>query len=222
MSFQDKENLSDLTVINKETWFNEDVYFYGNVYGLEKEAAAGIGSTNIISNANSSVAVSIANTVTVTTNNVGIVTLTQSNIGIANTVTLERSGHVQELFERANILSTALTGTINLNVLSGTLYYYTQNATGNWTVNVTGNQNTTLNSVLPVNKSVTVTLLSTQGGSAYYANTFQVDGVTITPKWMNSITPTGGYTNSINIYTFVIIKTADNTYTVIGSLNRTT
>ena len=218
MPFKDKENLSDLYTFGNAVYFNDDVWFYGNVYGLaESVAEAGIGSTSIISNANSSVAVSIANTVTVTTNNVGIVTLSQNNIGIANTVTLESTGIVQQLFENINVSSTALTGTINLDILSGTLFYYTTDATDNWTFNVRANSSTSLNAILPVGKSVTVTILTTQGSSAKYASTFKVDGSTISPKWQGGTTPSSGYASSVNIYTYTIIKTADATFTVIAS-----
>lgn len=205
--------MEDLNVFGDETYFNKKVTFFGGTEGID---------TDRIFRNNSSVAVGSSETITVTTNSVGIVTFTQENIGIANTITLQSSGFVQQLFERINVSSTALTGTAHLDILSGSLYYYTANAVGNWTFNVRANSTTTLNNVLPVGKSLTVTILTTQGGSAYYANAFQVDGVAIIPKWMNGVTPSAGYTNSINIYTFVIIKTADSTYTVIGSLNRTT
>jgi Zn-dependent alcohol dehydrogenase len=218
MPFEDKEELSDLQTFGKTVFFNDDVWFYGNVYGLT-EAVSGIGSTSIINNANSNVAVSIANTVTVTTNNVGIVTLTQNNIGIANTVTLENTGIVQQLFENVNLSSTALTGTIDLNILSGTLFYYTTNAAADWTFNVRGNASTTLNAILPVGKSVTVTILSTQS-TARLASTFKVDGSTISPKWQGGTTPSAGFASAVNIYTYTIIKTADATFTVLASLTK--
>jgi Zn-dependent alcohol dehydrogenase len=220
MPFEDKENLSDLKTFGNAVYFNDDVHFYGNVYGLaEAVAAAGIGSTSIISNANSSVAVSIANTVTVTTNNVGIVTFAQNNIGIANTVTLERTGIVQQLFENVNLSSTALTGTIDLDILSGTLFYYTANAAADWTFNVRGNASTTLNAILPIGKSVTVTILSTQS-TARLASTFKVDGSTISPKWQGGTAPTSGFASAVNVYTYTIIKTADATFTVLASLTK--
>jgi hypothetical protein len=206
-------------VLFRSVWFNNDVRFYGNVYGL-KENAVGIASTSIISNSFSNVSVSIGNTITITTNSVGIVTFTQDNIGIANTVTLERTGIVQQLFENVNISSTALTGTIDLDILSGTLFYYTANASANWTFNFRGNSSTTLNSILPIGKSVTVTILSTQGGTAYYANTFKVDGTTISPKWQGGSAPTSGYTSAINVYTYSVVKTADATFTIFASLNK--
>jgi hypothetical protein len=206
---------------NKTAVFNGDVHFYGNIFGIEDAViATGIGSTSIISNAKSSVDVSIGNTVTVTTSNVGIVTFTSDNIGIANTVTLERTGIVQQLFENANVSSTALTGTIDLDILSGTLFYYTANASANWTFNLRGNSSTTLNSILPIGKSVTVTILTTQGATARYANTFKIDGTTITPKWQGGTTPSSGFVSSINIYTYSAIKTADATFTVFASLTK--
>jgi len=202
---------------NKNAVFNGNVHFYGQVFGLE-ESAVGFGSTSIISNANSKVEVGIGNTITVTTNNVGIVTFAQNNIGIANTITFERTGIVQQLFENVNVSSTALTGTINLDILSGTLFYYTADASANWTFNIRGNSSTTLNTILPIGKSVTITVLSTQGGTARYASGFTIDGSSVSPKWQGGTAPSAGFTNSINTYTYSIVKTADATFTVFGSL----
>lgn len=213
MPFEDKENLTDLKTFTDAVYFNDDAHFYGNVYGLE---TANIGITSIVNN-NSNVTVQSNETITVTTNGVGIVTFSQSNIGIANTVTFERTGIVQQLFENVNVSSTALTGTIDLDILSGTLFYYTANATDNWTFNVRGNSSTSLNAILPIGKSVTVTILSTQGSSAKYASTFKVDGTTISPKWQGGTAPTSGFASSINIYTYTIVKTADATFTVLAS-----
>jgi len=201
--------------------FNQDVYFYGNIYGLEQAVAAtGIGSTSLISKNNSKVEVNSNQSVVVTTNSVGIVTFTQNNIGIANTVTLERTGIVQQLFENVNVSSTALTGTINLDILSGTLFYYTADASANWTFNIRGNSSTSLNSILPVGKSVTITVLSTQGGTARDASGFTIDGSSVSPKWQGGTAPSTGFTSSINVYTYSIVKTADATFTVFGSLTK--
>ena len=213
MPFEDKENLTDLKTFTDAVYFNDDAHFYGNVYGLE---TANIGITSIVNN-NSNVTVQSNETITVTTNGVGIVTFSQSNIGIAKTVTFESTGIVQQLFENVNVSSTALTGTIDLDILSGTLFYYTANATDNWTFNVRGNSSTSLNAILPIGKSVTVTILSTQGSSAKYASTFKVDGTTISPKWQGGTAPTSGFASSINIYTYTIVKTADATFTVLAS-----
>ena len=215
MPFEDKENLTDLKTFTDAVYFNDDAHFYGNVYGLE---TANIGITSIVKN-NSNVTVQSDETVTVTTNSVGIVTFSQSNIGIANTVTLQNTGIVQQLFENVNLSSTALTGTIDLDILSGTLFYYTANAAADWTFNVRGNASTTLNAILPVGKSVTVTILSTQS-TARLASTFKVDGTTISPKWQGGTAPTSGFASAVNTYTYAIVKTADATFTVLASLTK--
>ena len=75
----------------------------------------------------------------------------------------------------------------------------------------------TLNSILATGQSVTCTLLITNGSTAYYPSTIQVDGVAVTPKWQNGISASSVNVNSTVAYTFVIIKTASATYTVLGS-----
>lgn len=201
---------------NKNAVFNGNVHFYGQVFGLEESGA----SVSKIVYEDSNVTVSSGNTITVTTNNVGVVTFTPGNIGIAQTVILERTGIVQQLFENVNVSSTALTGTINLDILSGTLFYYTADASANWTFNIRGNSSTTLNSILPIGKSVTITVLSTQGATARYASGFTIDGSSVSPKWQGGTAPSSGFTSSINVYTYSIVKTADATFTVFGSITK--
>jgi hypothetical protein len=75
----------------------------------------------------------------------------------------------------------------------------------------------TLNSILAVGQSVTCSLLVTNGGTAYYPSTIQVDGSTVTPKWQTGIAPTAGNANSVDVYTFAIVKTANLTYTVLAA-----
>ena len=75
----------------------------------------------------------------------------------------------------------------------------------------------TLNSILSTGQSVTCSLLVVNGGTAYYPSTIQVDGVSVTPKWQNGISASSVNVNSTVAYTFVIIKTASSTYTVLGS-----
>jgi hypothetical protein len=221
MPFEDRENLTDLKTFTDAVYFNDDVHFYGNVYGLEEAviSAVGLGSTSIISKNNSKIEVNSNETITIATNSVGIVTFAQNNIGIANTLTLERTGIVQQLFENVNLSSTALTGTIDLDILSGTLFYYTANAGADWTFNVRGNASTSLNAILPVGKSVTVTVLSTQS-TARLASTFKVDGSTISPKWQGGTAPSSGFASAVNTYVYTIIKTADATFTVFASITK--
>jgi hypothetical protein len=120
-------------------------------------------------------------------------------------------------FETNSVSATAATGTVNVDLSTAAVHYYTANAAANWTFNFRGNSGTTLNSILSVGQSATVAFLNTNGSTAYYPTAFQVDGVSVTPKWQGGAAPTAGNASSIDSYTFTIIKTASATYTVLAS-----
>jgi hypothetical protein len=124
------------------------------------------------------------------------------------------------IIETATISATAATGTINYDVLSQTVLYYTTNASANWTVNIRGNSGSSLNSTLLTNQSLSVVFMVTQGSTAYYNNVVQIDGTTVTPKWQGGIAPTFGNTSGVDVYNYTIIKTASATYTVFASQSR--
>jgi len=115
------------------------------------------------------------------------------------------------------ITAAAATGTINVDVQTAAISYYTVDATANWTINLRGDGSTTLSSLLAVGDSVTAVMAAAQGATPYYPNVVQVDGVTVTPKWLN-VAPAAGTANAVDVYTFVVVKTASSpTYTVFGS-----
>jgi hypothetical protein len=148
---------------------------------------------------------------------------TSGNVGVGVTPTgsngiLQIAGHasVQTLLEKATISATAATGTINFDVLTQPVLYYTSNASANWTINIRGDSTTTLNSIMQTGQSMTVAFLVTQGTTAYYQTVLQIDGTSVTPKWQGSA-PTSGNASSVDVYVITIIKTASATYTVFES-----
>ena len=122
------------------------------------------------------------------------------------------------LIESATISATSATGTINFDAVTQAVLYYTSNSSANWTVNIRGNSGTTLNSLLSTGQAITVAFLATNGGTAYYNNVVQVDGTTtnVTTRWQN-VAPSTGNANSIDVYTYTVIKTGSATYTVLAS-----
>jgi hypothetical protein len=67
--------------------------------------------------------------------------------------------------------------------------------------------------VLATGDATTVVWLNTNGSTAYYPSTIQIDGTTVTPKVPSAIS--SGNASSIDAYSFTIIKTASATYTVL-------
>jgi hypothetical protein len=119
--------------------------------------------------------------------------------------------------ETATVSTANATANVTLNAITQSILYYTGNATANTTINITGNSTVSLNNVMANGQSISVVFMNTQGATAYYVNGYQIDGVAVTPKWQSGTAPTSGNVNSIDVYSFTAIKTANATYTVLAS-----
>jgi len=121
---------------------------------------------------------------------------------------------VRGLEEDVNVVASAATGTINFDVSTASVWYYTSNATANHTLNFRYSSGVTLSSVLAVGDAITLVWLNTNGATAYYPNVIQIDGSAVTPKVPTAIS--AGNVSAIDAYSFTIIKTAATpTYTVL-------
>jgi hypothetical protein len=120
---------------------------------------------------------------------------------------------VKGLNEDVNIVAAAATGTINFDVGTASILYYTTNATANHTLNFRYSSGVSLNTFMAVGDSLTVVWLNTNGATAYYPSAFTIDSVSVTPKVPAAIT--AGNASAIDAYTFTIIKTASATWTVL-------
>jgi len=83
-------------------------------------------------------------------------------------------------------------------------------------MNFRGDSDETLNSIISTGESITASFLVTNGGTAYYPTAFEIDGSSVTPKWSGGSAPTGGNADSIDAYSFTIIKTGDAAFTVLA------
>jgi hypothetical protein len=147
------------------------------------------------------------------------------NVSFAQTLALGVSNTLMELTlsaaaETVTIAATAATGTVNFDVSTQSILYYTSNASANWTLNIRGSSSVTLNSIMATGQSVTVTHLVTQGGTAYYNSALTVDGTSVTPKWSGGSAPSAGNANSVDVYTYTLIKTGSGSFTVFASQTR--
>lgn len=122
-----------------------------------------------------------------------------------------------DIAEITTVSATAATGTINYDVTTQSVLFYTTAATANWTLNIRGNSTTTLNSLLATNQTLTIAFLVTTGATAYYSNALTIDGVSVTPKYQGGTAWSSGNASSIDVYTYTIVKTASATYTVLAS-----
>lgn len=122
--------------------------------------------------------------------------------------------------EVATVSATAATGTINFDVTTQSVLYFTTNASGNFTVNFRGSSGTSLNTIMATGESLSATFLVTNGATAYYNSAVTIDGNSVTPKYQGGTAYTSGNASSIDSYTYVIIKTGSAAFTVLASVTK--
>jgi hypothetical protein len=171
----------------------------------------------------------VTGTLPIANGGTGATTLAAANIPVVNvantfTGTQTFSGTssalamiLNDAAEVATVSATAATGTINYDVTTQSVQYYTSNASANWTVNFRASSGTSLNTAMTTGQSVTVAFLVTQGSTAYYNNVVQVDGTTVTPKYQGGTAPAAGNASSVDVYMYTIVKTGSAAFTVFAS-----
>lgn len=182
-------------------------------------AAGGVTLTNPLSvGSGGTGATSLAGANIPLTNAANTFTATQSLIGSSSTAGLK----IADVLETASVSTIAATGTINYDITTQVVVFYTINASANWTVNFRGSGGTTLNTLMAVGESVTAAFLVTQGATAYFNSAVQIDGTTsgVTTRWQGGTAPSAGNPSGVDAYTYTIIKTANATFSVFAAQTR--
>ena len=130
-------------------------------------------------------------------------------------------GAIQSLTEKVSIdTGSGPSGTVPFDVLTSALLYNTQGAGGDWTLNIRGNGSTSMNTIMDTGESLTVAHLATITGSEYRMTQLQIDGSNITPEWQGGEAPGEGNVNSVDVYTFTVIKTGNAAFTALAALTQ--
>ena len=153
---------------------------------------------------------------------VGNVTIGNTTVGLGNTATsignlALNNATIENIQEPSNVAAFAATGTINMDILSNVVMVLTSNAAANWTVNFRGNSGTTFNNAVAVGNAINTSMLVPQGATAYYNSAVTIDGNSVTPKYQGGTAWTAGNANATDTYSYVVVKTAANVYTVLTS-----
>ena len=140
--------------------------------------------------------------------------LTTDGLTSDGSVDVNGTLEIEEVSEKVTTI-TSTSGTITFDTASQAVIYATANQTANRTINFTN-----VNSRITTGQSCTCSILMTQGSTAYYLSSYQVDGSAVTPKWSGGSAPSAGNASGIDVYTFTIIKTASATFTVLASVTQ--
>ena len=138
--------------------------------------------------------------------------------GVTSTTSLTVGpGLVQE---KLYTVASALTGTVNFDVVTnGLVQYHTTNSSATFVANLRGDGSTTFNSLMHIGQTSVFTLYSAQNNTSYYMTDFQIDGSSITEKWNGGSAPSAGTGSGVDVYTFNIMKTANATFTVFATFS---
>jgi hypothetical protein len=94
------------------------------------------------------------------------------------------------------------------------VHFYTLSATNNFIIDVVGSVST-YDSMAAVNSSRTICVINTSGTTAYVP-ILKIDGFNQSVRWQGN--QSTGNPNSLDVWTFTIIKTGASAYTVLGSV----
>ena len=107
--------------------------------------------------------------------------------------------------EKLSTKSSA-TGVVTHDLTTGSIFYHSS-ISNNFTANITNVPDTN-------DRAIGVTLVLSQGATAYMATALQIDGNAQTIKWINNSVPSGA-ANKVDVVGFSLIRTG-STWTVLG------
>jgi hypothetical protein len=125
---------------------------------------------------------------------------------------------LKSITESIIVCSTGSTGLIHFDILSGSSIYNICNSTAKSYLNLRGSASCSLNSLIPVDRTLAISFLNTNGATAYELTGISIDGTPQTVKWING---TGGFPSGnaslIDMYSIVTVKTGNGLYNVFAS-----
>jgi len=127
---------------------------------------------------------------------------------------------VGSLTERAVVSATALSADDFCNIDSELFHYRTANL-GGTANNLRLKSNVGFNTIMATGDIMNFTLAHNVNATTAFVNNVFIEGVAQTENWIGGSAPSDGGGSGVDIYSFTIIKTAANTYTVIGNQVKT-
>ena len=129
-------------------------------------------------------------------------------------------GFTGALKEQVKVTAGKLSDNTDINLSEGMVHYFTTQETTTSTPNIRFSSAITLNTVMAVGETISVTIITT-AASAAYSSQLLIDGGSQTENWVGGSAPSDGGSSGVDIYTYNIIKTASATFTVIANQTKT-
>mgnify|MGYP003137400141 CR=1 FL=1 len=121
-----------------------------------------------------------------------------------------------ELIERVNIVANKLSAVPNVNLDNGMVHYYTTNETTTANPNIITTAG--INTNMATGDTMSVTIMSKPNSAGYFPR-ISIDGrlAGITTYWNGGSAPSSAESSGVDVNTYQIIKTADETFDVLAN-----
>ena len=106
---------------------------------------------------------------------------------------------------------------LNIDLENGMVHYFSTQESTTATPNIRINSSISLQTAMDTGDVCTVTLITTAAAAGYSAN-LTIDGNAVTEEWVGGSAPSAGGSDGLDVYTYTIIKTGNNAYTVLANL----
>jgi hypothetical protein len=113
--------------------------------------------------------------------------------------------------ERWTTSAIAANTTVTFDITAQGVLYYTSNATANWTLAATN-----VNTNLATGDAISIVFAVTNGATPYRPTAMTIDGNAQTVRWAGGTAPAAGNASAVDWYSYVILKTANATFTVFA------
>lgn len=120
-----------------------------------------------------------------------------------------------QLCEIVNVTAGTLAAASNIDLSTGMVHYFTAQESTQATPNLTVSGKS-VNTIMAIGEAISVVIMLT-ASAAGYMSSLTIDGASVPLKWGGGSGPSGGGASGIDVYTLQVIKTADNTYTVLAN-----
>ena len=117
------------------------------------------------------------------------------------------------LSEKFNTTAGKLSDNTNIDLEDGMIHFFTTTESTTSTPNIRYSSSKTLNNMLTIGDTVSVTVITTAAAAGYSAS-WQVDGSAVTEEWNGAAAPSEGGSGGYDVYTITLLKTSNATFTV--------
>ena len=122
------------------------------------------------------------------------------------------------LSEKFNETGGKLSDNTNIDLEDGMIHFFTTTESTTCTPNIRYNSSKSLNNMVNVGDTVSVTVITSAAAAGYSAN-WTVDGSAVTEEWNGGEAPTEGGSGGYDCYTITLLKRGSGSFTVLANLS---